>query len=227
MKVTYYGHSCFQVETAGQKLLFDPFIKSNPLASKIDIKTLKPNLILVSHGHGDHIEDAAEIAKQSGALVICNYEISMWLGNQGVSNTFGMNFGGTKRFDWGSVKMVAALHSSVLPDGTYGGNPGGFVVESSGGNFYYAGDTAISMDFRLIGERHKLDLGILPIGDTFTMGIEDAVLCADFIRCDKIMGVHYDTFPPIKINREEAFSQFKAAGRELHLLDIGETRDIK
>jgi L-ascorbate metabolism protein UlaG (beta-lactamase superfamily) len=226
MKVTYFGHSCFQVEIAGKKILFDPFIRENPLAGNIDVKAIKPDVILISHGHGDHMADAIEIANQSGALIISNFEIVTWMGKKGVSNTHGMNFGGSKKFDWGKVKMVVALHSSVLPDGTYGGNPGGFVVESEEGNFYFAGDTALTLDFKLIGERHKLDFAFLPIGDNFTMGVEDAVVCADFVRSDKVIGMHYDTYPVIKIDKESAKAQFKAAGRELYLLEIGETRDI-
>lgn len=170
--------------------------------------------------------DAVEIAKQGNALVISNYEIVNWLSDKGVTKVHGMNFGGSKKFDWGKAKYVPALHSSSLPDGTYGGNPGGYVVESAEGNFYFAGDTALTYDFKLIGERHKLDFAVLPIGDNFTMGAEDAVTCAGFVGVKKVVGVHYDSFPPIKIDHEWAKEQFRADGRELLLLDIGETRDI-
>ncbi|MGZ5244621.1 MAG: metal-dependent hydrolase [Bacteroidia bacterium] len=227
MKVTYYGHSCFQVVTGGKKLLFDPFIRHNPLAAHIDVASVMPDVILISHGHADHIADAVEIAKNSNALVIANPEICSWLQKQGLDNEMHeLNLGGNKRFGFANIKMVVALHSSSMPDGSYGGHPAGFVVESKEGNFYYAGDTAITMDFKLIGEWYKLDFAALPIGDNYTMGTEDAVLCADFIKCNKIMGVHYNTFPPITIDKEEAYQQFTDAGKELILFEIGEERDI-
>jgi L-ascorbate metabolism protein UlaG (beta-lactamase superfamily) len=226
MKLTFYGHACFSVEINGKSILFDPFISPNPKASDIDIDSIKPDYILISHGHEDHVADAVRIAKQSGAIVVSNFEIITWLGNQGIENGHPMNHGGKWTFDFGTVKYVNAVHSSTLPDGSNGGNPGGFIIESTEGNFYYAGDTALHMDMKLIGEYHELDFAVLPIGDNFTMGIEDAVISADFIQCDKIVGIHFDTFGFIEIDHDSAQKAFKAKGKTLHLLNIGQSKDI-
>jgi L-ascorbate metabolism protein UlaG (beta-lactamase superfamily) len=202
--------------------LFDPFISGNELASNVDIDSIEANYILVSHGHEDHILDVERIAKRTGAKIIAPYETCMWFAQKGLDG-HPMNHDGKWNFDFGTVKMTNAIHSSILPDGNYGGNPAGYVIESEHGNFYYAGDTALTMDMKLIGMQHQLDFAILPIGDNFTMGIDDAVICADFIKCKNIVGVHYDTFGYIKINKEEAKSKFEKAGTKLTLLEIGES----
>ncbi len=179
MKVKFYGHACFGIEIEGRDILFDPFITPNELASHIDINSVGADYILVSHGHEDHVADVETIALRTGATIISNFEIVSWFGSKGLSNGHPMNLGGAKTFDFGTVKSVNALHSSVLPDGTYGGNPGGFIVDSNGGSFYYAGDTALTLDMKLIGEYSKLDFAILPIGDNFTVGV-DCVNCCSF-----------------------------------------------
>lgn len=151
MKITYYGQACLEIETNGTKLLFDPFITYNPLAKDIDVNSFKPDYILVSHGHGDHVADLVTIAKSSGAKVICIAEIADWLGKQGIENVHGMNIGGGFNFDFGRVKMVNAIHSSTLPDGSPGGNPAGFVLYTNEGkNIYFAGDTALTYDMKLL-----------------------------------------------------------------------------
>ena len=224
MNFTYYGHSCFAVELGGRVLLFDPFITPNPLAAGIDLNAVRADYILVSHGHGDHLADAVGLAKRTGATVIANYEVATWLGKQGAPKIHPLNHGGACVFDFGRAQFVNAIHSSSLPDGAYGGNPGGFVVESAGGNFYYSGDTALTMDMKLIGESTRLAFAALCIGGNFTMDAADAVRAAAFVNCDQIVGVHYDTFPPIKIDHEEARKKFQAAGKKLHLLKVGESR---
>ncbi|MGA3282993.1 MAG: metal-dependent hydrolase [Verrucomicrobiota bacterium] len=226
MKVTYYGHACFAVVVGGKTLLFDPFISANPLAKAIDVKKVPADFILVSHGHGDHVGDAVEIAKRTNALVIANFEVATWLNQQGAPRVHPLNHGGGYQFDFGRAKFVNAIHSSTMPDGTFGGNPGGFVVESAEGNFYYSGDTALTLDMKLIGESTKLKFAALCIGDNFTMGPDDAVKAAKFVRCNEILGVHYDTFPPIKIDHAAAQEKFKAAGKVLHLLPPGQTHDF-
>ncbi len=226
MKVTYYGHACFATQVGNRTLLFDPFITGNELAKGVDVNKVPADFILISHGHADHMADAGAIARRTGATIVSNYEITQWFGKQGVEKTHPLNHGGGHRFDFGRVKFVNALHSSSLPDGTYGGNPGGFVVQSSEGNFYYSGDTALTMDMKLIGESERLKFAALCLGDNFTMGLEDAIKAADFVRCTEVLGLHYNTFPPIKIDTEAAVKQFKAAHKNLHLLLPGESYDF-
>lgn len=226
MKITYYGHSCFSVVVGGKTLLFDPFITPNPLAKSIDAGKIPADYILVSHGHEDHLADAVQIAKQNNAMVVANYEVALWLNKMGAPKIHPMNHGGWAMFEFGPVKFVNAIHSSTMPDGSPGGNPGGFIVESSDGNFYYSGDTALTMDMKLIGETTRLKFAVLCIGDNFTMGPDDAVRAAEFIRCKEILGVHYDTFPPIQIDHAMAVEKFETAGKNLHLLPIGGTRDF-
>ena len=225
MKFTYYGQSSFELETSGRKLLFDPFISPNELAKNIDIKSLKPDYILVSHGHGDHVADLISIQKQSGAKVICIAEIAGWLGKQGIDNAHGMKIGGGFNFDFGRVKMVNAIHSSALPDGSNGGNPAGFVIYAEGKKIYFAGDTALTYDMKLLAGE-KLDWAILPIGDNYTMGIDDAVKSTSFFECKKVIGVHYDSFPVIKIDKEEARKKFADAGVHLELPAIGGSLEL-
>jgi L-ascorbate metabolism protein UlaG (beta-lactamase superfamily) len=226
MKITYYGHSCFTLEVAGKSILFDPFISHNELTKDIDIKSINADFILISHGHEDHIADAVEIALNTGAVVVSNWEIIAWLGKQGIKNVHPMNIGGHWFFDFGKVKCVNAVHSSSLPDGSYGGNPMGFLLETIEGNVYYAGDTALTMDMKLIGDYKQIDVAFLPIGNNFTMGIDNAIIAANFIKCDKIIGMHYDTFGYIKIDQPEAIEKFSATGKELVLMPIGNTIEL-
>ncbi|EHQ27994.1 metal-dependent hydrolase [Mucilaginibacter paludis] len=222
MKATYYGQSCLELEIDGVKLLFDPFITHNQLAKDIDVNSLKPDYILVSHGHGDHTADLLTVQKNSGAKVICIAEIAAWLGNKGVDNVHGMNIGGGFNFDFGRVKMVNAVHSSSMPDGSYGGNPAGFVIYAEGKKIYFAGDTALTYDMKLLADEN-LDWAILPIGDNYTMGVDDAIRATQFFNCKNVVGVHYDSFPVIKIDKEEAKEKFIKAGLVLRLPAVGES----
>lgn len=227
MKITYYGHSCFHVQMNGKHLLFDPFISPNPKASSIDIKSIPADFLMVSHGHVDHVADAEAIGKRTAAKVVSNYEIVTWFGGKGVSG-HPMNHGGKTQLDFGTVKYVKAVHSSVLPDGTYGGNPGGFVIWNKYACFYFAGDTALTHDMKLIPITcPKLDFAILPVGDNFTMGYNDAAIAAEFIECDTIIGCHFDTFDVIKIDHEAAKKAFAKRGKNLILPAIGETVEVK
>lgn len=226
MELTYLGHACFSVQIGGQRLLFDPFISPNELASHINVNELDADYILLSHGHQDHVEDVELIANNNDLTVVSNFEIVSWYSNKGIKG-HPMNHGGKWTFDFGTVRYVNAIHSSVLPDGTYGGNPGGFVISSSEGTFYFAGDTALTWDMKLIPMTcPKLDFAILPIGDNFTMDYKDAILASDFISCDKIVACHYDTFGFIKVDKAEANQAFKAEGKELIFLDIGEVKEL-
>lgn len=227
MKLNYYGHSCFSVEIGNQTLLFDPFITPNDLAKHIDTTKVKADFILISHGHGDHIADCVAIAQSTNATVICNWEIHEWLNNKkDIINTHPMNMGGRWNFGSFSVRCTVAQHSSSLPDGGYAGNPIGFIVTSSEGNFYYSGDTGITLDMQLIPGWAKLSFAVLPIGGNFTMDAEDAVVCAKMIQCNTIVGVHYDTFEIIKVNQEKAIKSFADADLQLRLVKIGNSIEL-
>lgn len=226
MKVTYYGQSCLLVEISGTKLLFDPFITPNDLARDIDVDEIKTDYVLISHGHDDHIYDADTVLHKTGAKLISNYEVANYFEEKGFKKIHPMNHGGGFDFDFGRVTYTTAIHSSSFPDGSYAGNPGGFVIESESGNFYFSGDTALTMDMKLIGEKFDLSWAALCIGDNFTMGAADAAIVANFVGVEKVLGVHYDTFPPIEIDHDEAKKTFSEKGVELVLLPIGESGEF-
>jgi L-ascorbate metabolism protein UlaG (beta-lactamase superfamily) len=224
MNLTYYGHSTFLVEVKGKKLLFDPFITYNELAKGIvDVNAIEADYIFLSHGHEDHIADAVGIATRTGATVVSVFEICTWLQNQGIQNVHSMNTGGKWTFDFGTVKAVVAQHSSSFPDGFYAGNPVGFVFKTDEGNFYYSGDTALTLDMQLIPDFASLGFAVFPIGDDLTMGAEDAVKAAHLVKSKVVVGVHYDTFGYIKIDKDKTRSVFEQGGVQLELPVIGET----
>jgi len=226
MNLTYYGHSTFLVEVGGKKLLFDPFIRYNELASSVDVDAIEADYILLSHAHQDHLADALELAIKCDATVVCAYEIMSWFIKHGHEKVHPMNTGGQKAFDFGSVKCVVAQHSSSLPDGSYGGNPMGFVITSAEGDFFYSGDTALTMDMQLIPIWGKMKFAVLPIGDNFTMGAADAATAAEWVKTSKVVGVHYDTFGYIVIDKEAAVKTFAAKNISLELPSIGQTIEL-
>lgn len=221
MKITFYGHASLGIQIKDINILVDPFISPNEKASHIDINLLEADYILVTHAHQDHIVDVETIAKRTGAVVISNFEIVNHFGKLDIEG-HPMNHGGKWDFEFGTVKYVNAIHTSSFPDGSYGGQPGGFVIEGEHKNIYIAGDTALTYDMKLIPLQTKLDLAILPIGDNFTMGIDDAILASDFIECDKVLGYHYDTFGYIEIDHEVAKRKFFEKDKDLMLLEIGD-----
>lgn len=225
MKITFYGHSCLGIEVNDTFILVDPFISANPKAAHIDIDAIQADYILLTHAHQDHILDVERIAKRTNAMIISNYEIATHYGNLGFSY-HPMNIGGSWDFEFGIVKYVVAHHTSSFPDGSYGGQPGGFVIEGERKNIYIAGDTSLTYDMKLIPLRTKLDLAILPIGSNFTMDVEDAIIASDFVACDKILGYHFDTFGYIEINHEEAIKKFFNKGKDLMLLGIGDSIEL-
>ena len=226
MKIIFYGHNCLGIEILGKNILVDPFITGNDLVKdKIDIETIQADYIFLTHAHSDHTLDAEAIAKRTGAIIVSNFEITSHYEAKGIE-VHPMNHGGSWKFEFGKVKYVVAIHTSSFADGSYGGQPGGFVIQGEHKNIYIAGDTALTMDMKLIPLFTKLDLAILPIGDNFTMGIADAILASDFVQCDKVLGVHYDTFGYIEIDHEEAKRKFYAAGKDLMLLEIGESIEL-
>ncbi len=228
MEITFYGHSCFLLKIGEHKVLVDPFIKGNPLATdKVNIDEISCDFILVTHAHNDHVADLETIAKNNqDALLISNYEIVGYYTNLGITG-YPMNVGGEKKFDFGKVKCVNAVHSSVFADGTYGGAPMGYIVSTDHGNVYIAGDTSLTMDMRLIPEfEPQLRAAILPIGDNFTMGYDDALRAANYISCNQVIGCHFDTFPFIEIDHEEAKQRFESGGMDLILPEIGQTYTV-
>lgn len=225
MKITFYGHATLGITIAEINIIVDPFISANQKASHIDINSLEADYILLTHAHQDHILDVEAIAKRTNAIIVSNAEIATYYARKGFQS-HPMNHGGSWNFEFCNLKYVNAIHSSSFPDGTYGGNPGGFVLEGERKNLYIAGDTALTMDMKLIPMRTKLDLAILPIGNNFTMDIEDAIIASDFVECDKILGYHYDTFGYIEINKEQAIKKFFDKGKDLMLLNIGDSIEL-
>jgi L-ascorbate metabolism protein UlaG (beta-lactamase superfamily) len=193
-RVTWLGHSALSVQTDGHVVLIDPFFTGNPAAAA-SADEVKADFILVSHGHGDHVGDAVAIAQRTGATVVANYEIAGWLEKQGLSKVHGMQHGGGFTFPFGRVKMTLAFHGSMLPDGSYGGNPCGFLITTKGGRkIYDAADTGLFGDMKLIG-KEGIDLAIVPIGDNYTMGPDDAVKAVKMLKPKKVLPIHYDTWP--------------------------------
>ena len=203
IKLQWLGHSAFLLDLSGHSVLIDPFLTGNPLAS-IEPGDVSPEVILLSHAHGDHLGDTVDIAKANNAPVITNFEISNYMTAQGVENVAGLNPGGTGDFDFMTVRFTRAYHSSSFPDGSYGGVPCGFVIteKDSGKTIYFAGDTALFSDMALIGDL-GINLGILPIGDFYTMGPADSIRAIQWLRPQIVLPMHYNTFPPITQNASE------------------------
>ena len=223
MQITYYGHSCFLLEVAGKKLLFDPFIRGNEYAKGVDIDQIEADYILVSHAHDDHTADLVYLAQKTGAMVIGSWEVTCWLERHGLKNNHPMNIGGKRVFEFGEVSMVFAAHSSSFADGTYGGVAAGFVISDGVKNLYYSGDTGLNLEMKLIGERFAIDLAMLPIGGNFTMDAKDAAFAAgNYVKCKKVIGLHFDTFGYIVVDKEMAKKEFEQFGISLELLKCGE-----
>jgi L-ascorbate metabolism protein UlaG (beta-lactamase superfamily) len=200
MKISYHGHSVVKIETKGKTILIDPFINGNELTD-LNVENEKPDVIVLTHGHNDHVGDTVEIAKKNDSLVIAPNELATYLSWQDI-NTHPMHIGGAYEFDFGKVKFTQAFHGSAFTTDekeiVYTGMPAGVLLMLEGKTIYHAGDTGLFSDMKLIGERHPIDLAFLPIGDNFTMGPEDAAIAASFLKAKKVVPIHYNTFPPIK-----------------------------
>ena len=223
MKITYHGHSCFTVETAGARLIIDPFLTSNPLAN-IRAAEVKCDYVLLSHGHEDHTGDALDIARANHATIIANYEIAEYFGAKG-AKTHGMNPGGAFKFPFGRVKLTLAHHTSSLNAGLdpiYMGVPCGILIEADGKRLYHAGDTALFLDMQLIG-KGGLDAALLPIGDNFTMGPEDALDALDLLKPRLAVPMHYNTWPPIAQDPEAFAAEAAQRGHRVQALRPGDS----
>jgi L-ascorbate metabolism protein UlaG (beta-lactamase superfamily) len=196
IELTYHSHACFSIDVGGTELLIDPFLSGNEQAD-VSANAVQADYILVSHGHGDHVGDTVDIAKRTGAMTISNFEIQSWLLAQGVESAHPLHIGGGYDFPFGRVKLTIAHHGSALPDGSYGGNPAGFLLTLNGRKIYHACDTGLFYDMKLIGEE-GLDVAILPIGDNFTMGPDDALRAVKLLKPKVVIPIHYDTFDVIK-----------------------------
>ena len=207
MQINFIGHATFELVAGDARVLIDPFLAPHNPAAQVSAGDVEPSHILLTHGHRDHLADAVEVAKRTGADCVALTELAGWLEDQGVENTHNPNLGGTVRFDWGSVKLVPAWHTNTTPDGVTISNPAGLIVEFDGKTIYHLGDTCLFGDLKLIGERHRPDVALVPIGGHFTMDTDDAAYACGLIGAPRVIPCHYDTFPPIAADADA----FKAA----------------
>lgn len=202
MEVHFHGHACFELREGATRVLVDPFLAPNNPAATASGEDVEPTHVLLTHGHADHIADAAAVAKRTGAPVLAIVELARWLAGQGVEGTIGPNLGGTVPFDWGWVKLVQAFHTNTTPDGTAIGSPAGLVIRIGDRTVYHLGDTCLFGDLRLIAERTPVDVALIPIGGHWTMDRHDAVVAADLIGAGTVVPCHYNTFPPIETDAD-------------------------
>ncbi|HUX20130.1 MAG TPA: metal-dependent hydrolase [Spirochaetia bacterium] len=220
-KITYLGHSAFLVEGSKAKLVIDPFLSGNPRAPKAP-GDIKVEWVLLSHGHGDHFGDALEIAKANNATIIAPFELAGYCEQKGAT-VHPMHIGGGFNYPFGRVKLTIAHHGSATPDGTYTGNPCGFLITMDGKTLYHSGDTGLFYDMKLIGEMNHIDLALLPIGDNFTMGITDAVKAVEFLKAGLTVPMHYNTFDVIKAEPNDFVNAVKKQGQRAQVLPVGES----
>ena len=220
-RLTYLGHAAFTVVGSKASIVIDPFLSGNPLA-KTKPAEIKVNYVLLTHGHGDHLGDGIEIAKANNATIVAPNELAIYCSQKG-AQVHPMHIGGAHTFPFGRVKLTIAHHGSLAPDGTYTGNPCGFLVTMDGKTLYHPGDTGLFYDMKLIGEMHRIDLAVLPIGDNFTMGIEDAVKAAEFLQARMYLPMHFKTFEVIDVEPQEFVKAVQAQGQNARVLPIGDT----
>jgi L-ascorbate metabolism protein UlaG (beta-lactamase superfamily) len=237
MEIKFHGHSCFELSDGDTRLLIDPFLKPNNPVAVTTGEEVDPTHIAITHGHADHMADAVPVAKRTGAACIAIVELAEWLKGQGIEDVSDPNLGGTVRFDWGSIKLVPAWHTSTLPGseeapfsaehGIPLGTPAGFVVEIGGATVYHAGDTCLFGDMKLIGDRHPIDIVLLPIGGHYTMDRHDAVAAAELVGAGTVIPMHYDTFPPVETDAEAFKSDVEAqTASKVVLLKPGDTHSV-
>lgn len=225
VKITWYSHAALGLEVGGYKLLVDPYFTGNPTVT-VKADDVVADYILVTHGHFDHVGDAAAIAKRTGAMVISNFEIADWMRKQGVENTHEQHIGGGHEFPFGYLKLTLALHGSGLPDGTNGGNPVGFLLtQKDGKKIYIAGDTGLFSDMKLIGQE-GIEIAFLPIGDNYTMGPEDAYKAVEFIQPEHVIPIHYNTWELIAQDAGRWAEKVAKLGVKVHVLKPGESLSL-
>ncbi len=220
-KLTYLSHSAFLVEGSSHKLLIDPFLTGNSLA-KTKPEDIKCDYVLLTHAHGDHLGDSIEIAKNNDATVIATFELANYCQSKG-TKSHPLHIGGGYNFPFGRVKLTIAHHGNSTPDGDYMGEPSGLLITMDGKTFYHSGDTGLFLDMQLIGEMNDIDIAALPIGDNFTMGIDDAVKAAEFLKAKYYIPVHYNTFPVIEVNPEEFVKKVYGKNLEGKVMGVNET----
>ncbi|MCE2504395.1 MAG: metal-dependent hydrolase [Chlorobi bacterium] len=225
MRLTFLGHSAFTIEYGEWSLLIDPFITGNPSAESASIKsdTLNPTHIILTHGHGDHLGDTMEIARRTGAEVIATFECANYLKANGLESVADLGIGGGRNFSFGRVKFTIAHHSSSAPDGTYMGNPAGALIDIGGKTIYHAGDTALTLDMKLLGEMYDVHVAIFPIGDNYTMDVRDAIKAVEFVDSAVAVPMHYNTFPVIQADPEEFRAGVEGLGKKAETPAPGES----
>jgi L-ascorbate metabolism protein UlaG (beta-lactamase superfamily) len=224
MKIKYHGHSFVQIENEKHSILIDPFVSGNPM-TKTKVEELKCDYVILTHGHGDHTSDAITVAQKNKAMIISSFEIANYAESHKVK-AHPLGIGGGYNFSFGRVKLTIAHHSSSFSDGSYAGNPAGVIVTMDGKTIYHAGDTGLFYDMKLIGEMNKIDVAFLPIGDNFTMGVDDAVKATEFINAGITVPIHYNTFDIIHINPEDFKKKVESIGKKCKIIGIGDSIEI-
>ncbi len=224
MKIKYFGHSALQIKTDKHEILIDPFLDDNPV-STTKSKDVKPDFIILTHAHGDHLGDSLKIGNRDNPLFICVNELAEWLKAKGL-NAHNMHIGGSRKFDFGIVKFTIAHHGSITPDGQYAGEPAGVILNIDGKTIYHTGDTGLFYDMKLIGEMNKIDYMFVPIGDNFTMGIEDGVKAVEFVNPKTVIPIHYNTFGIIEADPEVFKQKVEAIGHKCHIMKFGDEIEI-